>query len=323
MLAIAPALLGAIALGGVAVSARGAMQGAHPVAVVGVSMAVATAITMISVLVFAPGDIGEVPQAVLPWIVAAGVAQFIGGRSLGMVAIHYIGASRTSLFIAAQAPFAAFFAIAFTGETLRPLVIVGTVGVVIALMLASGDSLTQGWRADRRYLAGYLVGLVSGASMGAGTVLAKQSLGIYDSPLIITAVSMLVALVILSTPMGVAVVRNPAIREFDRKSMGFIVLCSLSTLTTITSQFFCGATGRHRGRRSSPGHHSAVDAAAVPHFHRPPGAKNAAADRRRAPGCGRRGGRGAGWTSVKAGITPSLTLSRRMREYLLLEESSR
>ncbi len=72
--------------------------------------------------------------------------------------------------------------------------VVGTIGVVIALMLASGDSLTQGWRTDRRYLAGYLVGLVSGASMGAGTVLAKQSIGIYNSPLVITSLSMLVGL---------------------------------------------------------------------------------------------------------------------------------
>ena len=238
MVAIPLALLGAIGLGGVAVSARGAMQGAHPVAVVGVSMAVAVAITVIAVLVFASGDIGYVPLAVLPWIVALGVAQFIGGRSLGMVAINIVGASRTSLFIAAQAPFAAFFAIAFTGEALRPLVVVGTVAVVIALMLASGDSLTQGWRTDRRYLVGYLVGLVSGASMGAGTVLAKQSIGIYDSPLVITSLSMLVALIILLPPLGVAAARNPAIREFDRKSMGFIVLCSISTVTTITSQFF-------------------------------------------------------------------------------------
>ena len=204
MIAIALALLGAIGLGGVAVSARGAMQGGHPVAVVGVSMAMACAITVIAALVFVLADIGNVPMAVLPWIVAVGMAQFIGGRSLGMVAINIVGASRTSLFIAAQAPFAAFFAIAFTGEALRPLVVVGTVAVVIALMLASGDSLTQGWRTDRRYLAGYLVGLVSGASMGAGTVLAKQSIGIYDSPLVITSLSMLVGLIVLIPPLGFA-----------------------------------------------------------------------------------------------------------------------
>ena len=142
MIAAALALLGAIGLGGVAVSARGAMQGAHPVAVAGVSMALAVAMTVIAVLVFALGGFGKVPAAVLPWLAAVGLAQFVGGRSLGMVAINIVGASRTSLFIAAQAPFAAFFAIAFTGESLRPLVVVGTIGVVIALMLASGDSLT-------------------------------------------------------------------------------------------------------------------------------------------------------------------------------------
>jgi drug/metabolite transporter (DMT)-like permease len=152
------------------------------VAVVGVSMAVAVAITVIAVLVFTPGDIGQVPQAVLPWIVAVSVAQFIGSHSLGMVAITLVGASRTFLFIAGQAPFAAFFAIALTGEALRPVVVVGTVGVVAALILASGDTLTQGWRTERRYLAGCLVGLVSGASMGAGTVLAKAVHGHLQLP---------------------------------------------------------------------------------------------------------------------------------------------
>ena len=238
MLAIPLALLGAIGLGGVAVSARGAMRGAHPVAVVGVSMALAVAIMVIAALVFASADIGYVPAAVLPWIAALGVAHFIGVRFLGMVAVNIVGASCTSLFIAAQEPFAAFFAITLTGEALRPLVVVGTIAVVIALMPATGDSLTQGQRTDRRYLFGYLVGLVSGASMGAGAVPAKQSIGINDSPLVITSLSMLVAQGILLPPTGVAAARDTAVRAFDRKSMGFIGQRSLSTVTTITSQFF-------------------------------------------------------------------------------------
>ena len=182
MIAVAIAPLGAIGLSGVEVTARGAMEGVYPAALVGVSMPLAATVTVTEGLAFAPGGTDEVPQEILPRTMAVEVAQFIRGRSLGMVAINIIGVSRTSLFIAAQAPFAAFFAIAFTGEDLRPVVVVGAIGVVVAPLLAGGDSPTQGWRTDRRYLAGDLIRLVSGASMAADTVLAKQSIGIYNSP---------------------------------------------------------------------------------------------------------------------------------------------
>ena len=59
-----------------------------------------------------------------------------------MVAINIVGASRTSLFIAAQAPFAAFFAIAFAGEALHPLVVVGAVLAVAGVIaVALGGQL--------------------------------------------------------------------------------------------------------------------------------------------------------------------------------------
>ena len=88
MLAIPLALLGAIGLGGVAVLARGAMQGPHPVAVVGVSMALAVAITVIAVLVFTSEDVGYVPVAALPWIAALVFASAdIGVRARGRPAV--------------------------------------------------------------------------------------------------------------------------------------------------------------------------------------------------------------------------------------------
>ncbi len=63
-----------------------------------------------------------------------GVAQFVGGRSPGFLGVSIIGASRTALFICVQAPFAAFLAVAFTGKAMRPLVAVGTAGVIAAAL---------------------------------------------------------------------------------------------------------------------------------------------------------------------------------------------
>ena len=233
MVAIALSLLAAIGLGGGAVSARGAMAGVHPFTTIVVSLVVGFMGVAIVALAFS--DFREVPQAVLPWILVLGVVQFVGGRSLGYLGVSSIGASRTALFISAQAPFAAFFAIAFTGEALRPVV---AVGVVAALLLASGDSLTQGWRTDRRYLIGCLTALAAGAAMGGSTVLAKKTLEVYGSTLTVTVLSMTVAMVILFPAFGAVAARNPAIRTFDWRSMGLVSVSGISTTIAVVAQFF-------------------------------------------------------------------------------------
>ena len=238
MVAIALSLLAAIGLGGGAVSARGAMPGVHPLTTIVVSLVVGFVGVAIVALAFAYSDFFEIPQAALPWILALGVVQFSGGRSLGYLGVSIIGASRTALFISAQAPFAAFFAIAFTGESLSPLVSVGTLGVVSALLLTSGDSLTRGWRTDRHYLVGCLTALAAGAAMGGSTVLAKKTVGIYDSPLAVTVLGMLIGMIILVPALGVFAARNPAVRTFDWKSMGFVGVSGVTTTVAIAAQFF-------------------------------------------------------------------------------------
>ena len=238
MIGIALSLLAAIGLGGGAVSARGAMAGVHPFTTIAVSLVVGFIGVAIAALAFAFSDFTEIPRAVWPWILALGLVQFTGGRSLGYLGVSMIGPSRTALFISSQVPFAAFFAIAFTGETLRPLVAVGTVGVVAALMLANGDSLTQGWRADRRFLIGCLTALGAGASLGGGTVMAKQTLAVFASPLAVSVLSMIVAMLIIVPALGVAAARNTAVRAFNWRSMSFVCISGLSTAMSLVAQFF-------------------------------------------------------------------------------------
>ena len=238
MAAIALSLLAAIGLGGGAVSARGAMPGVHPFTTIIVSLLVGLVGVSVVALAFAFSDFRDMPQAALLWILVVGVVQFAGGRSLGYLGVSSIGASRTALFISAQAPFAAFFAIAFTGEALRPVVAVVAVGVVAALLLASGDSLTQGWRTDRRYLIGCLTALAAGAAMGGSTVLAKKTLEVYGSPLTVTALGMLAAMFLVVPVVSVIAARNPAVRSFDWKSMSFVGISGLSTTVSIVAQVF-------------------------------------------------------------------------------------
>ncbi len=238
MIAITLSLLAAIGLGGGAVSARGAMPPVHPATTIAVSLVVGFIGVVVAAAAFAWSDFTEIPPAAWSWILLLAAVQFVGGRSMGYIGASIIGPSRTALFICAQAPFAAFLAVAFTGETMHPLIALGTVGVVAALLLSSGDSLTQGWRTDRRYLTGCLIALGAGLSLGAGSVISKQTLAVYDSPLALAALGMLAAMIVLLPLVGYAAARNPELRAWDRKSLAMVAVSGLSTAMALVAQFF-------------------------------------------------------------------------------------
>ena len=243
MIAVALSLLGAIGLATTAVSGRAGMPRVHPVATVGVTLAVGTAGVLLAALVVEKSALWSVPSAVIPWVAAVGMVHFAIGRSSGYISVNAIGASRTALFITAQAPFAAFLAIVFTGEPLRPLVAAGTAAVVVALLLANGDSLTQGWRTDRSYLLGCLTALAAGAGQGGGIVLAKKAIGLYDSPLTVSGLSMLAALLVIVPAVAVAAARYPAVRSFDARSMSLILLSGLTSIVASVGQFLAVQRG--------------------------------------------------------------------------------
>ena len=238
MLTIVLSLLSAASLGNGAVVGRASLQGVHPILLIGAAQFVGTVCVAIAALAISPADLFAVTGAALPWIVIFGLVQFVVGRSSAYTSLSIIGASRVSLFISTQVPFAAFFAVAFTGESLGPLVAVGTVGVMVGLLLASGDSFTQGWSADRRNLFGYLMGLTAGAATGASTVLAKQAVSVYDSPLAITTIGMLAATLIVVPTVAIIGAGNPTVREFQWKFMGLVALSGLSTTVSIVTQIF-------------------------------------------------------------------------------------
>ena len=238
MLTVFLSLLSAIGLATTAVLSRVGMQGVHRINATGVSLVAGFLLSLVVVLAVAYPELASVPTAVLPWVMAFGVVHFAIGRSAGFISIDMIGASRASLISTAQSPIAAFTAVVFIGESLRPLVAVGTIAVVLALVLVSGDSITRGWRSDRRYLSGCLIALLSGAALGVGFVLSKQTVAIYDSPLVVTNLSMLAAMLFVLPVVAVAVARYPAVRSFDRRSMGFILLSGVGPTVAGGAQFY-------------------------------------------------------------------------------------
>ena len=212
MTAVGLSILAAFGFACSAILSRQGMQTIFPLPGVMVSLFVSFLLASIMVLLFAFSDIRGIPQAAVFWILGLGVMNFLGGRSQNFLSVNLIGASRASLFVSSQAPFAAIFAVVFTGESIHPLVALGTAGVVGGLLFASGDSILEGWRTEKTFLLGYLMALGAGASYGATNVMAKHTLGVYDSPLMMTAFSMLVGLVVLSPLVGASAAHSGIIR---------------------------------------------------------------------------------------------------------------
>ena len=215
MLAIGLSILAAIGFASSAILSRQGMQTIFPLPGVMVSLIFSFLLASVMVFLFASSDVGSIPQAAVFWIVGLGVINFLGGRSQNFLSVNLIGASRSSLIIASQAPFAAIFAVAFTGENLHPLVALGTVGVVGGLLFANGDSILAGWRTDKLFILGYLMALGAGASYGATNVMAKQTIEVFDSPLVITAFSMFVGLVVLAPLIGASALHSGVIRPIS------------------------------------------------------------------------------------------------------------
>ena len=244
MAAIGLSFLAALGFASAAVLARQGMQAIFPLPGVMVSLFVSFLLAAVMVLLFAYSDISSIPRAAVFWIIGLGVVNFLGGRSQNFLSVNIIGASRASLFISSQAPFAAIFAVAFTGESIGLLVGLGTAGVVGGLVFASGASIMEGWRSDKIFLLGYLMALGAGAAYGATNVMAKQTFEVYDSPLMVTAFSMLVGMLVLIPLVGASARHTGVIRNPDQGvlqsllSLRYIALAGLASGIAVISLYF-------------------------------------------------------------------------------------
>jgi len=244
MAAVAFSILAAFGFASSAVLSRQGLQAVFPLPGVMVSLIFSFLFTGIMALLFAFSDIGSIPQAALLWILGLGIVNYFGGRTQNFLSVNLIGASRASLFVASQAPFAALFAVAFTGESLHLLVGLGTVGVVGGLIFASGTSILEGWRGDKIFVLGYLMALGAGASYGATNVMAKQTLEVFDSPLVITMLSMLVGMLVLAPLVGASTVHSGVHREkgqgFSKNlwSLRWVALAGIASGIAVISLYF-------------------------------------------------------------------------------------
>ena len=228
MLAIGLALVSALGFGSAAIFARLGMLGIRPLPSTLISTVVSFFPSAFLALVFALSDIRALPPIAFLWFLGLGALSFLGGRAQNYTAINLIGAARSTPIVGTSALFAAVFAITITGERPHLLILLGTVCVVAGLVIATGDSMRQSWRGDRKSMMGYILALGAGASYGATNVMAKELIQEYGSPLMVAALGLLFGIIILLPLAGRSSIER---LRGTRAGLGFVVFSGLAATT--------------------------------------------------------------------------------------------
>ena len=243
MIAIALSLLAAVGFGSAPVFTRTALQGFSFLPAVWMSLIVSFFLALALAVLLARQDIGNLTLTAFLWILAVGVTHHVCGRPQNYFSVSIIGASRASLFFSSQAPVAAFVAVVFLGESLSTPIILGTAAVVAGLIAGSGDSLLEGWRADRRYLLGYLVALSAGTVYGMVNIFVKKANESVDSPLLVTSISLLLGISLLAPLVAPRTVKEVRNTSDLRRTLVFVVLAGLAAGVGVNSLYFALLTG--------------------------------------------------------------------------------
>ena len=117
-----------------------------------------------------------------------------GGQILKLLVRQYLGAARSQSIVSTAPLFAVVLAVVFLGERPNWLVVLGTVIIVLAMAFILGEprgtSVAEA-RSHRRVLWGALLGLIAAAGVGSSTVVAKEVVTEYATPLMAGAFALL------------------------------------------------------------------------------------------------------------------------------------
>ena len=233
MLAVILALVAALGFGSTAIFARVGMQGIRPLPSTVISTIASFVPTMLLALAFAWSDFRELPPIAYLWLLCLGALSFLGGRAQNFMAINLLGASRSSPFVGTSVVFGVLFAVTITGERPQLLVILGTVGVIVGLVVAIGNLTGQRWLHDRRSLLGYALAMGAGASYGGSNVLTKVLISAYGSPLMISAFGLMFGVLLLLPLAGGGAVQDLTASRRSRGFLGHLVLAGLASAFAI------------------------------------------------------------------------------------------
>jgi len=221
MLGPAYALLFSLLLGTASIFSRRGMETGSFRALLVISLAVGTAV-FVPITAVTTG-FASTPVIGVVYAAIGAVIGSVAGRSLYFVGINYLGPGK-SLSVSATSPlYGAVFAFFVLDETITPLVIVGTLAVVLGIVVLSKDIRTQTEKEEFSN-AVVLYPLVAAVLLATAVTFRKLALDTGIAPLEAGTVNMVVGLLAV-LPLFATRWRDE-ILDTDRAALGNFVVAS-------------------------------------------------------------------------------------------------
>ncbi|MFB6160163.1 MAG: DMT family transporter [Haloferacaceae archaeon] len=222
MLGVLFALAFAALLGTASIFSRRGLETGSFDALLVLSLAIAAPIFL--VLAALTTGFAHTPLRGAAYAAAGAVAGSVLGRSLYFVGINYLGPGK-SLSISATSPlYAAVLAWLVLGERVTPLVVAGTLAIVVGIAALSRDVRTQAEAADHS-LAVVLYPLTGAVFAAAAVVLRKVALTAGVAPIEAAAINMVVGLVVVAPLLATR--RREALLDTDRAALRNFAVASV------------------------------------------------------------------------------------------------
>jgi drug/metabolite transporter (DMT)-like permease len=134
-LGIILAVTAALCWGASAIFVRLGLRYIKPITGVFISMLSSLVLVGLLVLSINFGDVVSLRSEVILWFIAIGIITYGIGRLCNFAGVNYIGVTRATPIIASSPLFAMIMAVAFLGEEINFLIVIGTISIVCGLGL--------------------------------------------------------------------------------------------------------------------------------------------------------------------------------------------
>ncbi len=233
------AILGALAFGVNGLITRRAVIKVLD-ATVGVLISVPLSVPFIMIILIAMGQIGSIVSFSwqgYAWLSAAGILNFVVGRSLSYSCVQLVGSNIASVIRRVSPLVAVTLGISVLGEVVTWQLIVGVLLIILGIMVAGVNPQTL--RSGQDLFSGiprkaFLLGIGAGVAWGLTPVLVKLGLGDSGHPVAGVFISYSAATIVLSTSLWNHN-RRAALVGMESRAIG---LFGLSGLLSAIAQLF-------------------------------------------------------------------------------------
>lgn len=131
------ALLSAASFGSSSFFVRLGLLGIKPAAGTVFALGISLALTLILAVVFNRSELLNISFVALGWFALMGFVQFVLGRYSLFVSVNLVGVGRATTLAATAPLVASLLGVTLAGESLTPLIGVGTIAIVCGVILVS------------------------------------------------------------------------------------------------------------------------------------------------------------------------------------------